>query len=42
MSDKFLPQYDVPALKTLALNHIRNGLAKCDVVEESFGEFASR
>ena len=35
-------QYDVPALKTLALNHIRGGLAKCDIVEEAFSRFASR
>jgi len=42
MSDKLSPQYDVPALKTLALNCIRGELAKCDIVEESFSGFASR
>ena len=36
------PQYDVPALKTLALDHIRGELAKCDIVEEAFGRFASQ
>ena len=35
-------QYDVPALKTLALNRIRGELAKCDIVEEAFSRFASR
>ena len=40
--DTFSPQYDVPALKTLALNRIRSELEKCDIVEESFGRFASR
>jgi len=35
-------QYDVPTLKTLALNHIRSELTKCDIVEEAFGRFASR
>ena len=34
-------QYDVPELRTLALNHIRGELAKCDIVEESFSRFAS-
>jgi len=29
-------------LKSLALSHIRSGLAKCDIVEESFSIFASR
>ena len=37
-----LQQYDVPALKTLALNHIRNQLTQCDIVGETFGGFASR
>ena len=37
-----LLQYDVPALKTLALNCIRGELAKCDIVEEAFSKFASR
>lgn len=35
-------QYDVPELKTLALNRIRGGLGKCDIVEESFSIFTSR
>ncbi|KAF9785422.1 hypothetical protein BJ322DRAFT_829530 [Thelephora terrestris] len=35
-------KYDVPALKTLALNHIQGQLAKCDIVEEAFSRFASR
>jgi len=35
-------QYDVPALKTLALNHIRGELTKCDIVEEAFGRFTSQ
>jgi len=29
-------------LKTLALDHIRNQLAKCNIVEEAFSRFASR
>ena len=41
-SDKPPPQYDVPALKALALGHIRGQLAKCDIVEEAFSRFASR
>ena len=41
-ANKFPPQYDIPALKSLALNHIRRQLAKCDIVEESFTRFASR
>ena len=41
-SDEFSPQYDLPALKTLALNHMRGELAKCDIVEESFGRFTSQ
>ena len=41
-SDELSPQYDVPALKTLALGHIRGGLAKCDIVEETFSRFASQ
>ena len=41
-SDKLSPQYDVPALKALALNHIRSELAKCDIVHEAFSRFASR
>jgi hypothetical protein len=35
-------QYDVPALKALALNQIRSELGKCDIVEESFSRFSSR
>ena len=34
------PQYDVPALKILALNHIRGELTKCDIVKEAFSRFA--
>ena len=37
-----LQQYDVPALKTLAFNHIRNHLTQCDIVKETFGKLASR
>jgi len=40
--DKPLLQYDVPALKALALDRIRSELAKCDIVEEAFSRFASR
>ncbi|KAF9785437.1 hypothetical protein BJ322DRAFT_830823 [Thelephora terrestris] len=35
-------KYDVPALRTLALNQIRGELSKCDIVEESFSRFASQ
>ena len=38
----FPPQFDVPALKTLALNHIRGELTKCDIVEETFSRFTSQ
>ncbi|KAF9777254.1 hypothetical protein BJ322DRAFT_731459 [Thelephora terrestris] len=31
-------KYDVPALRTLALNQIRGELSKCDIVEESFSD----
>ena len=41
-SDKPPLQYDVPALKILALNHIRGELSKCDIVEEAFSRFAFR
>ena len=41
-SDELSQQYDVPALKTLALNHIRSELGKCDIAEEAFSRFASR
>ncbi|KAF9643633.1 hypothetical protein BDM02DRAFT_1403367 [Thelephora ganbajun] len=41
-SDKPSSQYDIPALKTLALDHIRGELGKCNIVEESFSRFASR
>ena len=41
-SDVFSLQYNVPALKALALEHVRSGLEKCDIVEESFSRFASR
>lgn len=38
------PQYDVPALKILALDHIRSELTKtkCDIVEEAFSTFTSQ
>jgi len=42
ISDKPSPQYDVPALRTLALDHIRAGVANCDIVEETFSRFASQ
>ena len=42
MSDRPSLQYDVPALKALALNYIRGELAKCDIVEEAFSRFASQ
>ncbi|KAF9785419.1 hypothetical protein BJ322DRAFT_829074 [Thelephora terrestris] len=35
-------KYDIPTLKTLALNNIRSELEKCDIVEESFSIFASQ
>jgi len=35
-------KYDIPALKALALNHIRGGLRNCDIVAETFSEFTSR
>ena len=34
-------QYDVPALKSLALNKIKEGLGQCDPVRETFSRFAS-
>ena len=37
---KFRRKYDVPALKGLALDQIRHGLAKCDIVQEAFSRFA--
>ena len=40
--DKVSLQYNVPALKTLALNRIRDELPKCDIIEEAFGRFASK
>ena len=42
ISDRIPLQYDVPALKNLALNRIRGELTKCDIVEESFSRFASK
>jgi len=42
MSDELSIQYDVPGLKAMALDHMRDGLAKCDIVEESFSRFAFR
>ena len=41
-SDNFLPQCDIPRLKALALDRIRDELGKCDIVEETFSIFASR
>ncbi|KAF9785363.1 hypothetical protein BJ322DRAFT_827251 [Thelephora terrestris] len=35
-------KYDILPLKTLALNNIRDGLERCDTVEEVFSEFSSR
>ena len=35
-------QYNVPALKTLALDRIRGELSKCDIIEEAFSRFASK
>jgi hypothetical protein len=35
-------QYDVPELKDLAFNSIRNELKNRDIVEETFSEFTSR
>ena len=40
--DMLSSQYDVPALKALALNHIRSNLGQCDIVEETFSRFTSR
>ena len=42
VSDDAPLQYDVPALKTLALNRIRSELGNCDIVEEAFSKFASQ
>jgi len=42
ISDKPSLQYDIPALKGLALNHARCKLADCHIVEEAFSRFASR
>ena len=42
ISNTFLPQYGVPALRALALDRIRGELVKCDIVEQSFSRFASR
>ena len=42
ISDKPSLQYDIPALKILALNHMRSELAKCNIVEEAFSRFTSR
>lgn len=41
-SDKASLQYDVPALKILALDQICDEIEAFDIVEESFGRFASR
>lgn len=36
------PKYDVPRLKELALDNIKTGLERCDIVEEMFSEFSSK
>ena len=41
-ADNVLPQCDIPRLKTLALDRIRDELGKCDIVEETFSGFSSR
>lgn len=35
-------QYDVPALKALALEEIREGVERCDAVRETFSRFSSQ
>ncbi|KAF9785394.1 hypothetical protein BJ322DRAFT_1141113 [Thelephora terrestris] len=35
-------KYDTPPLKRLALDSIRNGLERCDIVEEVFNKYSSR
>ncbi|KAF9645620.1 hypothetical protein BDM02DRAFT_3262815 [Thelephora ganbajun] len=35
-------KYDIPSLKELALDSIKDGLKSCDIVEEVFSEFASK
>jgi len=42
ISDKYSLQYDIPALKRLALNDARGELENCNIVEEAFSRFASR
>lgn len=42
VNDKLSQQYDVPTLKSLALNHIRGELRRCNIVEETFSRFTSR
>ncbi|KAF9642233.1 hypothetical protein BDM02DRAFT_3264538 [Thelephora ganbajun] len=34
-------QYDVPALKSIALREIKEALEQCDAIRETFGRFAS-
>ena len=34
-------KYDMPLLKKLALENIRDGLGRCDIVEEVFSELSS-
>ena len=41
-SDRVSLQYDVPALKSLALDRINDELSRCNIVEESFSRFASQ
>ncbi|KAF9778365.1 hypothetical protein BJ322DRAFT_1214739 [Thelephora terrestris] len=35
-------KYDIPALQRLAWDSIRNGIERCDTVEEVFSEFSSK
>ena len=42
VSDRVSLQYDVPALKSLALDRINGELSRCNIIEESFSRFASQ
>ena len=35
-------QYDVPLLKQLALDKMKSGLERCDIVEQLFSKFSSK
>lgn len=37
-----ITQYDVPALKSLAFDKIKEGLEQCDPVRETFSRFTSQ